>query len=403
MRGTGLTARGWTLLAGGLAWCALAGFIGQRDLWWPGLFLALLPIASWLLLLPGAGQLDVDRRVVPAQVEVGAVARVRLAFDPTGIAVGGVARVRDRLPTALGESRWYSFPSGLGRWHQTVTYEIQPRWRGRHLVGPAERTIADGLGLARISRVFPGQTELLATPRVEPLANLRDASGLGMAADTTMLRTGLGGADDVLIRDYRQGDDVRRIHWRSSARTGQLMVRREERAWEPSATVVIDNRARSFTLRRPDERLEWAVSAAASLAVHLLRDGFDLSLVDAEGSTLSPHRVGAGREAVVLEHLALMTTDTKHSLADALAACSRGAEGQLLVAVLGRIDSADALALAEASRHGRSCWALLVSIDPMTDARAAASIREAGWRCVISGPGVPIATAWRGFGAEEAR
>ncbi len=399
----GLTTRGWTLVAAGIAWCVLAALIGQRDLWWPGLFLALLPLASLLLLIPGRGRVDVDRRVAPTRVQVGEAAEVRLTFDPRSPTLGGVARVRDRLPPALGEGRWYGFPSGLGRWEQTVTYEVRARWRGRHLLGPAERSIADGLGLARIGRVFPGQTPLLATPVVEPLTNLRDASGLGMATDTTLLRTGLGGADDVLIRDYRQGDDVRRIHWRSSARTGALMVRREERAWEPNATVIIDNRSRSYSARRPDRRLEWAVSAAASIAVHLLRDGFDLSLVESDGAIVSPRRAGTAREAVVLERLALLRPDDTPTLADALAACRRGADGQLLVAILGRVDAADAVALAEAGRHGRSCWALLVASDSALDDEAAAAVRMAGWRCVSAGPDTTVAAAWRGFREEDSR
>jgi uncharacterized protein (DUF58 family) len=398
-----LTARGWTVLGGGAAWCVVALWVGQRDLWWPGIFLVLLPLASWMLLAPGSGRLRVTRRVTPARVTVGETAKVELLLDPMGISVGGVARVRDRLPAALGESRWYGFAAGLGLWRQSVTYEVRPAWRGRHLIGPVERSVADGLGLARSMRTVPGQSDLLVLPRIEPLPNLRSASGVGLAADTSFLRTGLGSADDVLIREYRQGDDVRRIHWRSSAHSGQLMVRREERAWDPSATVLIDNRARGYSTRAHDERLEWAVSAAASIAVHLLADGFDLSLVDADATVTSPHRVGAGREPLVLDHLAELGTDRTQTLQAALAACSRGAEGQLLVAVLSRVDPADAAALAETARNGRACWAVLLSSSPELDAAQALSVQEAGWRCVVAGPGTSIAAAWRQLGQEEAR
>jgi uncharacterized protein (DUF58 family) len=398
-----LTARGWTVLGGGIAWCAIALGIGQRDLWWPGLFLILLPVASWLVLLPGSGEFTVERRVHPERVTAGETARVELALDPGGISLGGVARVRDRMPAALGEPRWYGYRAGLGMWHQVVTYEVRPAWRGRYRIGPLERSIADGLGLARSARLVPGETELLATPPVEPLANLRSASGVGLANDTTLLRTGLGSADDVLIREYHQGDDVRRIHWRSTARTGQLMVRREERAWDPSATVLIDNRARGYSTRVHDERLEWAVSAAASIALHLLADNFDLTLVAADGSVLSPHRVGPGREAMVLEHLADLALDRTQTLRDALAVANRGVEGQLLVAILSRVDAADAAALAEASRRGRACWAILLGSSGQLDAAQTATVREAGWRCVVAGPGTPVAAAWRDLGIEESR
>jgi uncharacterized protein (DUF58 family) len=167
--------------------------------------------------------------------------------------------------------------------------------------------------------------------------------------------------------------------------------------------VVIDNRAHAYSTRAHDPRFEWSVAAAASIAIHLLGDGFDLVLAEADGSVLSPHRLGPGREGMVLEHLADLRTDTTPTLRNALAACTRGAEGQLLVAILGRVDAADAAALAEASRRGRACWALLVSDSPQVDGRQAEWVREAGWRCVIAGPGTSVAAAWRELGTEDER
>jgi uncharacterized protein (DUF58 family) len=401
--GTGLTARGWTILVTGVVWCLVAGFVGQRDLWWPGLFLVLLPLSSLVLLLPGASRLRVSRRIDPPRVAAGQTAQVHLLIDPQAATVGGPTRARDRLPAALGEARWQDAPARLGRWQQRFVYEVHPAWRGRHQVGPAERVVADGLGLATIRTVVPGTTELLVTPRVEPLPNLRGASGLGMAADTSLLRTGIGAADDVLIREYRQGDDVRRVHWRSTARTGALMVRREERSWDPSATVLIDNRTSAYSRRTPDDRLEWVVSAAASIAVHLLADGFDVNIVEADGTVLSPHRGMSGRETLVLEQLADLRTHSVRTLGEAFAASARGAEGQLLIAILGRLDEPDSAALSRARRQGRTCWAVVAGATPAMSVTAADQARAAGWHCAIGGPGIAIADAWRGLDGGELR
>ncbi|HQY99696.1 MAG TPA: DUF58 domain-containing protein [Propionicimonas sp.] len=400
--GAGLTGRGWAMLGFGVLWCVTAGFVGQRDLWWPGLFLVLLPVLSWLFLLPGAANLGVRRSVEPDRVSVAGVAEVEVTLAPRSRALGGgVTRVRDRIPSALGETAWYGLPARAGRWVQRLRYQLRPQRRGRYRIGPLERTSGDGLGLARAAQVVPQYNELLVTPRVEPLGNLRAASGLGVAPDTTLLRTGHGSADDVLIREYHQGDDMRRIHWRSTARTGQLMVRREERARDPIATIVLDNRARGYGGHDADERFEWAVSAVASLCVHLLGDGFDVTLVFADGSLVSPPRAGPGREDVLLERLAEVDTVPTRHLRDALAACAAGAEGQLLIAILARVDAEDSAALAEASRHGRACWALLVAEDDR-DLAGLNTLQATGWRCGTAGPAVGVADAWRDLGRQEA-
>jgi hypothetical protein len=145
------------------------------------------------------------------------------------------------------------------------------------------------------------------------------------------------------------------------------------------------------------------VSAAASIAIHLLADGFDISLVEADGATLSPHRAMSGRESLVLEQLADMKTHLVPTLGEAFAASARGAEGQLLIAILGRVDDADSAALARARRQGRSCWALLAGATPQLSLSGAELVRASGWRCVIGGPGVALADAWRAFNSVDAR
>ena len=398
-----LTARGWTVLVGGVAWCVLALIIGQRDLWWPGAFLVLLPLASWLVLRPGSGELTVTRRISPQQVSVGQSAQVDLHLDAATVGLGGVSRVRDRVPAALGDARWYGFARNLGRSQPSVTYTVHATRRGRHHLGPLERSMTDSLGLASVSKVVPGTDDLLVTPRVEQLTDRHGASGLGLASDTTQPRSGLGRSDDVLVREYQQGDDRRRIHWRSSAHSGRLMVRREETAWDPSAVVIIDNRAHGYSTHAWDDRLEWAISAVASISLHLLADGFDVTLVAADGSVIGPRRFGAQHSQVILEHLAELGTQEIAGIAGALNTCRRGPEGQLIVAVLGRVDEADAAAMAEVSRHGRTCRAILLASSVHADDHQAAAVRAAGWQCVTARPVTPVSTVWQQLGREGAR
>lgn len=390
----GLTRRGWALLVGGVAWCVGAWLIGQRDLWWPGVFLIALPVASRLILLPHT-LIDpgVQRRVEPATVSVGQPSRIRLSLlDRAG--VGGAVQLRDRLPAALGT------PDRVASHAGEVTYQLRPVRRGRYEIGPLERRCVDGLGLAVATTVVDSRAALVVTPPVVPLSNLSAASGVGLAPDTVLLRTGQGGADDVLIREYRHGDDVRRIHWRSTARTGELMVRREERARNPVVTVLLDNRTAAY--RDDTERFEQAVSAAASLAVHLVADGFDVAVVAADGTVFSPARMaGTERQAAILEHLAEVELVARSSLSEALASCRRGSEGQLLIAVLGRVETADVTGLAEAAGHGQAGWALLIAPSE-ADRSLAERLTAAGWRCAAAGAG-ELAAAWQAFGRQGLR
>ncbi|MCR8526297.1 DUF58 domain-containing protein, partial [Escherichia coli] len=146
------------------------------------------------------------------------------------------------------------------------------------------------------------------TPTIVPLPAIRLAGGGGSTGEARPHRVGVVGQDDALVREYRQGDDVRRIHWRSTARRGDLMVRREEQAWDPSATLILDSRASAHagrgSLHSPEQNsLEWAISAAASIAIHFLEDGFSVEIYEADGSMHISGSMGqhstASRELVV--------------------------------------------------------------------------------------------------------
>ena len=106
-----------------------------------------------------------------------------------------------------------------------------------------------------------------------------------------------GSAEDVTVREYRRGDDLRRVHWRSSARVGELMVRREEQPWQSRATLFLDNRTRAHRGQGIASSLEAAVSAAASIAVHLSQRGFTVRLVTATGEDPGTRLALPGRRA----------------------------------------------------------------------------------------------------------
>ena len=88
-----------------------------------------------------------------------------------------------------------------------------------------------------------------------PLPAVRLAGEYAGAGDSRARSVAVHGEDDVATREYRHGDDLRRVHWRSTARVGELMVRREEQPWESRATVMLDTRGRRPPRRGPDREL----------------------------------------------------------------------------------------------------------------------------------------------------
>ncbi len=393
-----LTVQGWATVAGGGVWSVVAWLTGQRDLMWPGLFLLFLPTASWLLVLLGTGRPALTRSASPEEVASGQQVVSRIVVDTDGLNLGAVASYRDDRSRAVRGPSEATFPLGLGLDRHHIEHRVTPAWRGRHKLGPLHRSVLDTLGLARSNQVLPGTVEVLALPAVEPLDSLREASGLGTAMEATVLKTSLIGQDDVMVRDYLPGDDVRRIHWRSTARTGDLMVRREERAWDPSAVLLVDNRTVSYRAVVPEPRFEWVVTAAASISSHLIQHGFSVALTDttAGASGVADGRALAG--TAILRRLAALELAREPSLDRALAGSPTGVRGQLLIALLGRLDDRDAAALADASRDHRACWAL-VPEPALVGHNAVRVIETAGWRLLRVPAGSSVAQAWQLLGS----
>ncbi len=121
------------------------------------------------------------------------------------------------------------------------------------------------------------------------------------------------GASDVLIRPYREGDEMRRVHWRSTARYDELMVRLEERPWRGGMTVLLDRRDAAHRGRGADSSLEFAVSLAASVCVHLLARGEPLTLVTEDGVELTAP--GTGGQEPLLDALAALRPSARTDLA----------------------------------------------------------------------------------------
>jgi uncharacterized protein (DUF58 family) len=137
--------------------------------------------------------------------------------------------------------------------------------------------MSDPFALTRVRLEFRDRDDLVVFPEVEPLsgpAGSQFGSSSGDSSSRHLFRTG---DEFYTMREYVLGDDLRRIHWPSVARRNRLMIRQDESARRSLATVLLDTRVSSFG-QSHTPAFEKAVSAAATLGVHLSRGGFALRL-----------------------------------------------------------------------------------------------------------------------------
>ena len=131
-------------------------------------------------------------------------------------------------------------------------YQVHGSRRGRHTLGPLRLRLVDPFGLVMRSASGADTVSLLVVPRVRPLGPGGPAGGHGGGGDGSRRSIAVHGEDDVSVREYRHGDDLRKVHWRTTARTGELMVRLEERPWRAQATLLLDTRSRAHLLANRD-------------------------------------------------------------------------------------------------------------------------------------------------------
>lgn len=387
-----LTSRGLALLSTGAALLIAASFTGLRALAWPGGLLIGLVAAGALLAAFSARQPRVRRRLLPDRLAAGAPVRVTLDLERDSMGAGAWSVVEEKVPPELSGAAALAVPSGWGRLRSLQTYQLGTHVRGRFPVGPSVWVTTDPLGLATTRRQLSGTNLLTVTPAIHALGGALRGAGAGLSGESAHRRSSLLGADDALIREYRPRDEMRRIHWPSTARTGSLMVRREEHAWEPSALILLDNRSESHTGVGSRSSFEWAVSAAASIGVHLLDAGYDIALVDAGGNSPAAVEGDSVREAL-LDHLTDARLGNAYELAGAIGPGDR-ARGQLLIAVLGRLSHADAITLTNARRDGRLCRAIIIQPAPDGDDDPAEALIAGGWHVVRPAAQLSVADAW---------
>jgi uncharacterized protein (DUF58 family) len=414
---SGLTRRGRLFLAIGFAASIIAVGIGQRDLLRVGILLLALPAVSLLVAMRSRVRLAAARVVEPPRTPVGTPARVRLILQNMARIPTGVLLVEDTVPFALGSRPRFVLDHVWSRFRREVSYDIRADLRGRYPVGPLTVRLTDPFGLVELRRAFSETATVIITPKVVRLPTVRLLGEWSGSGESRPRSVASAGEEDATVRAYRDGDDMRRVHWRATAHHGDLMVRREEQPWQSRATLLLDTRTVAHAGHDPDSSLEYAVSAAASIGIHLADRGYAVRLVTDEGGAVSGswHDSGsgpAGAEVPLLDALAVVQSSRDASVgrwSDLLS--GGGAASGLLVAVLGRLHPQEA-SLVGRLRHGATgAMAILLdaiswtSVAPHVQAaeeqrlaETAQVLRRAGWGVVTARRSDNLAALWERLG-----
>jgi uncharacterized protein (DUF58 family) len=298
----------------------------------------------------------------------------------------------------------------LGR-RRELEYHVRAELRGRFELGPMTVRVCDPFGLVRLGRAFSSTAPLIVTPRTVALDPIGLTTARSGAGDNRPRAFAGGSAEDVTVREYRRGDDLRRVHWRSSARVGELMVRREEQDWQARATVLLDNRHAAHRGQGTSSSFETAVTAAASVALHLSERGYAVRMVSTDGRDLTAWQresLEAPNSTTLLEALALVETSPGTGTGIELDWLDGPGAGGLLVAVLGALEGTESGALRRLRHQSPAALALVLDVAGWGAAGegqiaapvdAAALLGQQGWHATGLGSAERLEVAWRRLAA----
>lgn len=408
----GLTSRGTSFLTAGVVAFVCALLLGQSDLVRVAGLLAVLPVVVMLVMASQQLHLAVHRSTEPPRGAVGQEVEVRVEVANRSGSRTPVLLFEDQLPPGLQAVTRVVLPPLRAHEQARVSYLLTAARRGRFAVGPSRLISVEPFGLVERTWEATTRDDLLVRPVVHPLSQVLPVRRNGRGGDSDLGGAGVVGDPDLNVREYRHGDDLRRVHWPTTARRGELMVRPDQHPQDHNAVVLLDSRLDGQ--RGQDERssLETLVVAAASVLVHaadlgqrvvLLGDGQD----PAPGSHDTAHRDAAEDDPVedALDRLAVVRPTGPDTLAAAVDLLPRFTPS-LVVALLGEVGPEDVEVLAgtarDASRAALVCrsttWEQLSPsrrglLEDRHDA-AVARLEESGWRVARLTAGSSVVEAW---------
>jgi uncharacterized protein (DUF58 family) len=243
-------------------------------------------------------------------------------------------QLEERIPEELGARVRVPIARIRSGDELTFTYGIQCARRGVYQIGPLVAIAQDPIGVAQRETVLAEPFELLVHPRItrvsdRPLTRLFEDPPIRPPVS----KPWPAGMEFLGLREFRPGDDTRRVVWRAMARTGTLMVREAEQGITDHITLVLNtDRGAHSRDGISSESFETGVRACASLAVRHLVEGYEIRVETGRGA-LTRHLRGASKTMQVLDALSRVGMDREPltSVLRRLVADSRRDAHQILI------------------------------------------------------------------------
>jgi uncharacterized protein (DUF58 family) len=294
------TRAGWGVLAASLTLAAAGRVLGGIEFTVPGTAGILAVAGAVILRQLRPSQIAIAKQLSPPRVPAGDPARVDLEIVNRGSVRSPIIRLHDAVTGTRGvHLSIASLPPGDS---SRGAYRLPTTRRGVLELGPTRIDDIDPLGLARRTHRIESTVRLVVHPLIEAIPVRRVPSGDDPLLGEE-LRQSLGLSDEEFdgLRPYAPGDDLRRIHWPSSARQGELQVRQFRPPRHGRLTVAIDTRPPGDTV----DALDISTSIAASIAASVLAAG-DATRIESTDGRATPLVHGSAQLDPLLEFLALL-------------------------------------------------------------------------------------------------
>jgi Protein of unknown function DUF58 len=402
--------RGFLFAATGVA-CAIGAYVvGRSELLYATGFLILLPIVGFLIVLLRPLRLTVTRTFSPPVVTAGTPTIIELTVRNASGLASPAAAWSDDIPWFPHRAGPGSLPAlapgatAAGTRKSRLGYSLRPSLRGVYDIGPLDVSYLDPFGLAIGRLAVGGSQSLYVVPVVVPLGESVSLAVSGEGAARLIQHMATGNDDDLMTREYRTGDALRRVHWRASARHGELMVRQEEQRSYPEARLILDTRSDGYggvisSFQFNDNGFtwfEWAVTMIGSMGVHLHRSGFLVQVLETgqrQIAALGEAGQGSGQDVEFLLSLAgVRLVEPTPTIGGGNDERAQSALGPLFAVVA----DADPATLRWIIAQRRPYEPGVAFVIETGNPRPAAELEAAGWTCVPVTDRTDPARAWAG-------